>query len=221
MDDLLSKAGNYGMLTLYVHITTVGRCAALKFGRSAVAVGTLGRWNGWAIAIGRTFLASTLLLGAFARIPQLAFPADLVLPFELLLGTAIAVGLLVRYAAALVAIDLIGKHLLVGHFYPNLLPHSTGNTVAMLIASGLLVLLSWNTGKEGNALIDEKNAPRDQPLRRSSHCLRDGDIEVTVRLEGGHSRSLCEYRCIVTIHDQGTGIPKTAREAWYANGGRQ
>ena len=153
MDDLLSKAGNYGMLTLYVHITTVGRCAALKFGRSAVAVGTLGRWKGWAIAIGRTFLASTLLLGAFARIPQLAFPADLVLPFELLLGTAIAVGLLVRYAAALVAIDLIGKHLLVGHFYSILLPHSPGNTLAMFISSCLLLLLSWTTVNLVNALI--------------------------------------------------------------------
>ena len=67
-----------------------------------MAVDTWKRWTLCATTIARAFLAVNLLLSAFSTVSQFTFRAELAFSLELVLGAAIAVGWLMRYAAALV-----------------------------------------------------------------------------------------------------------------------
>jgi hypothetical protein len=92
-----------------------------------------------ALTIARTFLATTLLLSAFVGPPQLTFRDELAFLLELLLGTAIAAGWLMRYAGTLVLVGTIAERVQAPHSRLALLPANTGATAAVLIASGILV----------------------------------------------------------------------------------
>ena len=72
-----------------------------------MAADTFRSWNVRAIVIARVFLATALLLRTLDWVSHVTLYAELVFLFELLLGAAIAVGWLMRYAAAIV---FLGDH---------------------------------------------------------------------------------------------------------------
>ena len=109
-----------------------------------MTLGTSRRWSVHALTIARTFLA--MLLSAFVGPPQLAFS------LELLLGTAIAAGWLMRHAGTLVLIGTIAERIQAPHSRLALLPANTGATAAVLIASGILVCFCQSTNKADAAL---------------------------------------------------------------------
>jgi hypothetical protein len=130
------------------------------------------------------------------------------------------VGWRIRYAAALAFLGTIAAATLAPHFHFVLLPTNPGTTAALLITSGILVCFGQNTCKAGAALSDEDNHLSSELLCAILHEHRDRDLEVTIRLEDGHIRSLWRHRCIVTIHDRGGGVPNKDREVWYARDDR-
>jgi hypothetical protein len=177
---------------------------------------TLRRWSGWSIVIVRTFLATTLLLGSYVRVSHLTFRADLLFSLELLLGAAIAAGWLIRYAAAFVLVGTAAASVLTPYFHLALLPSNKGTTLAVLIASGLLVCFGHNVDNIGATRISETNKSRNEHSGTLLHDAQGHDVEVTIRLEQGLARILRRHRCIVTIHDRAGGDRKTGQEAWYA-----
>lgn len=179
-------------------------------------VGTFRIWNVRASLIARTFLATTLLLRASVEVSHLTFYAALAFGFELLLGAAIAAGWLLRYAAALVLLGAIAMHVLIPHFHLALLPPNRGTTIAVLIASGVLACFGWNTDKVDAAFIDEANKSSSEHSCGLPHGPREEDVEVTIRLEDGHLRSLWKHRCIVTIHSRAGEVQNSGQEVWYA-----
>lgn len=181
-----------------------------------MTVGTSRRWSVRALTIARTFLATTLLLSAFVGPPQLTFRDELAFLLELLLGTAIAAGWLMRYAGTLVLVGTIAERVQAPHSRLALLPANTGATAAVLIASGILVCFCQSTNKADAALIDENNKSSSERSYAILHEFWDEDVEVTIRLEHGHFRSLWKHRCIVTTHNRAGGVQSTGQEAWYA-----
>ena len=183
-----------------------------------MAADTFRSWNVRAIVISRVFLATTLLLRTFDWISHATFYAELVSSLELLLGAAIAVGWLMRYAAAMVFLATLAAASLPPHFRLAILPSHPGTTVALLLASSILVCFSQNTDKVESAFIDESNESS------SEHAFPEGrkdvGVEVTIRLEDGHLRGLWKRRCVVTIHDRARGVQNTGQEAWYARENR-
>ena len=172
--------------------------------------------NGWSIVIARAFLATTLLLGSCVRVSHLTSRADLLFSLELLLGAAIAAGWLIRYAAALVLLDTVAATVLAPYSHLALLPLNKGTTVAVLIASGLLVCFGQYVDNIGTTLINETNKSTNEHSSTLLHDAQDHDGEVTIRLEQGLTRILRRHRCIVLIHDRMGGSRKTSQEAWYA-----
>ncbi len=179
-----------------------------------MAIATFKNWNGWAITIARAFLASTLLLSASVGLSHLTFCAAFVFGLELLLGAAIAAGWLMRYAAILVLLGTSAARVLASHFHLALVPANTGTTVAVLIASGILVCFGQSISKA------EPINGNDKSLSQHScgaPCdLWDEDIEVAIRLEDGHPCSLWKHRCIVTIQRRAGGALNAGNECWYA-----
>jgi hypothetical protein len=176
----------------------------------------LSRLNGWSIVIARAFLATSLLLESSVRVSHPTPRADLLFSLELLLGAAIAAGWLIRYAAALVLLDTVAAGVLAPYSHFALLPlNNKGTTVAVLIASGLLVCFGQYVDNIGTTLINETNKSTNEHSGTLLHDSRDHDGEVTIRLEQGLTRTLRRHRCIVTIHDR-MGSRKTSQEAWYA-----
>jgi len=122
-----------------------------------MALGKLRRYRGWAIVIARTFLAITLLRGAFAGVSEFTFRTGLLSSLELLLGVAIAAGFLIRYAAAAVLLCTIAPSVLTTHFHLALLPPNPGTVVAVLIAGGILLCFGENDDNDADALIEEND----------------------------------------------------------------
>ena len=185
-----------------------------------MAADTFRNWNVRAIMISRVFLATTLLLRTFDWISHVTFYAELAFSLELLLGAAIAVGWLMRYAAAMVFLGTLAAASLPPHFGLAILPFPPGTTVALLLASSILVCFGQNTDKVDSAFIDENNEPSSEHSRALPGGLKDVDVEVTIRLEDGHLRGLWKRRCVVTIHDRAGGVQNTGQEAWYARENR-
>jgi hypothetical protein len=181
---------------------------------------TWKRWTLCAATIARAFLAVNLLLSAFTTIFQFAFRAQLAFSLELLLGAAIAVGWLMRYAAALVLLGTLTASFLVPQFHIVSLPANEWTTTFVLIASGILMCFGRNTDNVDASLINEDNKLSDDDSRSFARDPWDEDVEVTIRLEDGYATSLRGRRCIVTIDDRGCGVQKTGHEAWYARDGR-
>ncbi len=177
-----------------------------------MAVDKWSIWNACATTTARLFLATTLLLGAFASVLQLTFYTELLLSLELILGAALAVGWLIRYAAALVLLATV-ESMLMPHFHLALLAPNMGTTGALLIASGILVCFGQNPSSIDTAPIDENNKSSNEHSCALSHDPWYEDFEVTVRLENCLIRSLRRHRCIVTIRDRVDGVQKTGQEA--------
>ena len=112
-----------------------------------MAVDTFRSWGARTIVIARAFLATTLLLRTSDGVSHVTFFADLVFLFELLLGAAIAVGWLMRYAAAMVLLGTIAAAVLAPDFHLALFSANPGTTAAVLITSGILVCFGQNTDK--------------------------------------------------------------------------
>ena len=106
-----------------------------------MAAHTFRSWNGRAIVIARVFLATTLLVRTLDWVSHVTFYADLVFLLELLLGAAIALGWLMRYAAAMVFLGTLAAASLPLHFRLAVLPSHPGTVVALLLASAILVCL--------------------------------------------------------------------------------
>jgi len=179
-------------------------------------IATFQNSTAWAIAIARTFLATTLLLSAFVGAPHPTFNADAVFLSELFLGTAIVTGWRIRYVAVLVFLGTVAARLLVPDLRFILIPAGAGMTSALLIASGILVCFGDGASQVGGALIHENN---NSACRHSSALLDEPweeYLEVTIRLEEGHLSSRRKSRCIVTIHDRADGVVNTDHESWYA-----
>lgn len=174
------------------------------------------RWSGWGIVIARTFLATALLLGSSVRVPHLTFGSGLLFSLELFLGTAIAAGWLIRYAAAFVLLGTAAGSMLTPYFHLAFLPSNKATTLAVVIASGLLVCFGQNADNIGSTLINETSKSCNQHSGTLLHDARDHDVEVTIRLEQCLTRILRRHRCIVTIHDRMGGSRKAGQEAWYA-----
>lgn len=185
-----------------------------------MAVDTWKRWTLCATTIARAFLAVNLLLSAFSTVSQFTFRAELAFSLELVLGAAIAVGWLMRYAAALVLLGTLAASFLVPQFHIASLPANAWTTTFVLIASGILVSLCRNTDNVDSAPISEDNKLSNDDSRSFARGHWDEDVEVTIRLEDGYVRNLRGRRCIVTIHDRGGGVQKAGQEAWYARDGR-
>ena len=144
-------------------------------------------WNGWAIAIARAFLASTLLLSASFGLSHLSSSMPRRLGFELLLGAAIAAGWLMRYAAILVLLGTSAARVLAPHFigsgfsgYSNYLVH--------LIAV-IALYFSQSTGNADASPISDNDNDNDKSFSHHS-CgtpreFWNEDIEVAIRLEHG------------------------------------
>jgi uncharacterized membrane protein YphA (DoxX/SURF4 family) len=181
-----------------------------------MAVDTFRSWDARTIVIARAFLATTLLLRTSDGVSHVTFFADLVFLFELLLGAAIAVGWLMRYAAAMVLLGTIAAAALAPHSHLALFPANPGTTAAVLITSGILVCFGQNTDKVDAARIDENNESSSEPLCVIHHEPWDEGLEVTIRLEYGHGRGLQRHLDIVTIHDRAGGVRNTGEEVWYA-----
>ncbi|HEX3107421.1 MAG TPA: hypothetical protein VHQ22_23495 [Terriglobales bacterium] len=181
-----------------------------------MAVPTVRNWNVWAITIARTFLATTLLLSASVGVSHLTFHGAIAFGFELFSGMAIAGGWLMRYAAAFVLLGTTAGRVLAPHFHLALLPTNSGTTVAVLIASGILMCFGRSTDKTNIAPIDENNESYSERLRGSSPGPWHEGLEVAIRLEDGRLRSRWKRRCIVTIHDRVGGVLNTDQECWYA-----
>lgn len=189
---------------------------ALALGRSAMAGARLRRWSEWGIVIARTLLATTLLLGSSVRIPHTTFGSDLLFSLELFLGAAIAAGWLIRYAAAFVLLGTAAASMLAPYFHLVFLPSNKGTTLAVVIASALLVCFGQNADNIGTTLINETSKSCNEHSGTLLHDARDHDVEVTIRLEQGLTRILRRHRCIVTIRDRMGGSRKTGQEVWYA-----
>lgn len=185
-----------------------------------MAADTFRSWNGRAIVVARVFLATTLLLRTLDWVSHVTFYADLVFLFELLLGAAIAVGWLMRYAAAMVFLGILATSSLPPHFRLAVLPSHPGTVVALVVASAILVCYGQNTDKADSAFIDENSESSNEHSRILPEVLKDEDVEVTIRLEDGHLRGLWKSRCIVTTHDRAGGVQNTGQEAWYARENR-
>ena len=127
-----------------------------------MAIATFRNWNGWAITIARAFLASTLLLSASFGLSHLTFHAAFVFGFELLLGAAIAAGWLHADAAILVLLGTSAARVLAPHFHLALIPANTGTTVAVLIASGILVCFGQSTSKADAEPINDNDKSLSQ-----------------------------------------------------------
>jgi uncharacterized membrane protein YphA (DoxX/SURF4 family) len=181
-----------------------------------MAVDTFRSWDARTIVIARAFLATTLLLRTSDGVSHVTFFADLVFLFELLLGAAIAVGWLMRYAAAMVLLGTIAAAVLAPDFHLALFSANPGTTAAVLITSGILVCFGQNTDKVDAARIDENNESSSEPLCVLPHEPWDEGLEVTIRLEDGHIRGLQRHLGIVTIHDRAGGVRNTGEEVWYA-----
>jgi uncharacterized membrane protein YphA (DoxX/SURF4 family) len=181
-----------------------------------MAVDTFRSWDARTIVIARAFLATTLLLRTSDGVSHVTFFAELVFLFELLLGAAIAVGWLMRYAAAMVLLGTIAAAALAPHCHLALFPANPGTTAAVLITSGILVSFGQNTDKVDAARIDENNESSSEPLCVIPHEPWDEGLEVTIRLEDGHIRGLQRHLGIVTIHDRAGGVRNTGEEVWYA-----
>ena len=117
-----------------------------------MATGTPGTWITKALTIARTFLATSLLLGASLEISQPGFDAELTFTFELLLGLAIATGWLMRYAAALVLFGTVAAGVLTHHLHFAFLSANTGANAAVLIASGILICFGQNANRVRDCL---------------------------------------------------------------------
>ncbi|MGD0466894.1 MAG: hypothetical protein ABSA54_00825 [Terriglobales bacterium] len=185
-----------------------------------MAVDTWKRRTLCAATIARAFLAVNLLLSAFDSVFQFTFRAQLAFSLELLLGAAIAVGWLMRYAAALVLLGTLAASFLVPQFHIASLPANAWTTTFVLIASGILVCFGRNTDNVDASPINEDNKLSNADSRSFAREPWDEDVEVTIRLEDGYVRSLRRRRCIVTIHDRGDGVRKAGQEAWYARDDR-
>ena len=181
-----------------------------------MAIATFRNWIVWAVAIARTFLATTLLLSAFVGVSHPTFNAEIVFLFELFLGTAIAAGWRIRYVAVLVFLGTIAARLPVPDLRLVLLPTNLGTTAAVLIASGILICFGRSTDKVNIAPIDEHNDSPSEHLRGTSYGPWQENLEVTIRLEDGHLPRRWKSRCIVTIHDRAGGVLNTDQECWYA-----
>jgi hypothetical protein len=181
-----------------------------------MATDAFKNWNARTTVIARVFLATTLLLRTFDWIPDATIYAKLVFSFELLLGAAIAVGWLMRYAAAIVFLGTLAAVALTSYFHLVLLPAHPGTIASLLIASGILVCLGPSSDKVDPAFIDENNKSSSEHSCGLPHGFKDEDVEVTIRLEDGYLRGLWKNRCIVTIHDRAGGVQSTGQEAWYA-----
>lgn len=167
-------------------------------------------------ATSRVFLAATLLLAAAVNVFSLPLDSQILLVLELLLGAAIAIGYLIRYAAALV---LLGGVISVLTPYFHLAPLSLneGSAVAVLIASGLLVCFGENVDRIGATLIEETDKSPNEHSCRRPYDARDHDVDVTIRLETVYARIfLRRHRCIVTIHDRRAWVQKTGKEARHS-----
>jgi len=181
-----------------------------------MAIATFRNWIVWAVAIARTFLATTLLLSAFVGASRPTFDAETVFLSELFLGTAIAAGWRIRYVAVLVFLGTVAARLLVPDLRFILLPAGTGPTSAVLIASGILVCFDDSTTQVSGALISENNNSACKHSSALLHGPSEEYLEVTIRLEDGHLLSRGKSRCIVTIHDRTEGVLNTDQESWYA-----
>ena len=181
-----------------------------------MAIATFRNWNGWTITIARAFLASTLLLSASFGLSHLTFHAAFVFGFELLLGAAIAAGWLMRYAAILVLLGTSAARVLAPHFHLALIPANTGTTVAVLIASGILVCIGQSTSKADAEPINDNDKSLSQQSCGAPCELWDEDIEIAIRLEDGHLGCLWKHRCIVTIQRRAGGALNAGNECWYA-----
>jgi hypothetical protein len=185
-----------------------------------MAIDTWRRWNLCTATVARVLLAAILLLSASATVFQFTLRAELAFSLELLLGAAIAVGWLIRYAAALVLLGTLAASFLVPQFHIAYLPANAWTITFVLIASGILVCFGRNTDNVEASPINEDNKLSNAHSRSFARDPWDEDVEVTIRLEDAYVRSLRGRRCIVTIHDRGGGVQKTGQEAWYARGGR-
>lgn len=185
-----------------------------------MAAGTFGSWNVRAIVIARAFLATALLLRTSDWVSHVTLHAELVFLFELLLGAAIAVGWLMRYAAAIVLLGTIAAAALTPHFHLALFPANPGTTAALLVASGILVCFGQNSDKVDATLIDENDRSTSEYSYATAPELWDGDVDVAIRLEDGHLRSLWRRRCIATIRHRTGGVQNTGHEVWYARDNR-
>jgi hypothetical protein len=181
-----------------------------------MAIATFRNSIVWAVAIARTFLATTLLLSAFVGVSHPTFNAEIVFLFELFLGTAIAAGWRIRYVAVLFFLGTIAARLLVPNLRLVLLPTNLGTTAAVLIASGVLICFGRSTDKVNIAPIDEHNDSPSEHLRGPSYGPWQENLEVTIRLEDGHLPRRWKSRCIVTIRDRAGGVLNTDQESWYA-----
>ena len=112
-----------------------------------MAVSTFSSWKVGTIVIARVFLATTLLLRSSDWVSHVKFYAELVVCLELLLGAAIAVGWLMRCAAAIVFLGTISAGALTPHFHHVLLSANAGTTATVLITSGILVCFGDYTDK--------------------------------------------------------------------------
>jgi len=182
-----------------------------------MAIATFRNLNGWALTIARAFLAFTLLLSASVGLSHVTFHAALVFSFELFLGAAIAAGWLMRYAAILVLLGTSAERVLAPHFNFALVPANTGTTAAVLIASAILVCFGQSTGKADAATINDNDKSFSQHSCGILCEFWDEDIDVAIRLEDGHLRSLWKRRCIVTIQRRAGETLNVGNECWYAS----
>ena len=169
-----------------------------------------GPWMVPVVTIARTYLAMTLLLSAYAGWSHLSLYTGVIWMGELLLGTTIAAGWLMRYAAVCVLLGTMLTCTLVDHPWVGFIPASTGSIVAVLLASGILAFRGYDTETLISTLAEDNKMP-------GASCGRMDleHVEVTIRLEESSGHDLRSGRCVVTVYEESAVIArKTGQEAW-------
>jgi hypothetical protein len=185
-----------------------------------MAADTWRRWNLCAVIVARIFLAAVLLLGAFATAFPLTFRGGFTLSIELFLGAAIAVGWLVRYAAALVLLGTLAANLLAPQFHIALPPKDAWATAFVLLACGILMVCGRCADNPDAAPIHEDNELLTNDPRALSHAPFHEDVEITLRLADGYGGILRRNRCIARIRHREGGIRNTGQETSHARDDR-
>jgi hypothetical protein len=147
------------------------------------------------MTIARVFLAVILLRGAFACLFGFTFRNGAAFLIQLILGTAIAAGWLVRYAAALVLVGVFAM----STFHLASIPDLWSATMLM-VASGFLVYRGDKVGDIDGESIDKNDKLSEDRRPIQPGELLEENIDVTIRLEARFLRYLNGPRCIVTIH---------------------
>lgn len=173
----------------------------------------------WGIVVLRVIMGAIFLAGGLQRLMHLdlrpgleflestgsysqTYMGALVMLTGCVAGTALILGLLTRWSAALLMLDVVLGIWSVDVSAATFLP--SGGRFALILLGGLTALL-W-AGSGGFAL--------DALHRRGPGAVGDG-IDVAVRLEERRGKKLA--RCVVTVRDRGgnSNAPAARAEVWH------